>query len=75
MNQLDVCKACIATLLFFRKFLYENLPQLKYHNPSIEFTVNRHSEKDSMMELLSGGYYTLLHVWVECEREEQSSAH
>ena len=35
-------------------FLYENVPQLKYHNPSIEFSVQRHNEEDSKIEIVSG---------------------
>lgn len=62
----------ISLLHYFRKFLYENLPQLKYHNPSMEFTVKRHRGKDSRIELLSGRHCTLLNVTVECEQKEQA---
>ncbi len=40
-------------------FLYENVPQLKYHNPSIVFSVQRHNEENSKIEFVSG---MLMHV-------------
>ena len=46
----------LLLLQVFRKFLYENLPQLKYHNPSTEFAVKRHNKGDSVIEILSGRY-------------------
>jgi len=41
-------------------FLYENVPQLKYHNPSVEFVVERHNEGDSRIELLTGQLYDVI---------------
>lgn len=32
----------------------ENVPQLKYHNPLVKFTVRQHEEDVSTLELKSG---------------------
>ncbi|XP_064400378.1 uncharacterized protein LOC135346619 [Halichondria panicea] len=51
------CHLCLDTTQSAQRgawmFLYENVPQLKYHNPSIVFSVQRHNEEDSKIEFVS----------------------
>lgn len=32
-----------------RLFLYENIPQLRYHNPSVKFSFEAHQDPDSQL--------------------------
>lgn len=41
-------------MLSCRLFIHENLPQLKYHNPHVKFSVSAHREAESRVELLYG---------------------
>lgn len=36
-------------------FLYENIPQLRYHNPNVKFSFEAHHDTDSMLLLTSDG--------------------
>lgn len=36
-----------------RRFVYENLPQLKYHNPGVRFSVERQREVTSFLQFRS----------------------
>ncbi len=51
------CYSIYSVFFCVRMFLYENVPQLKYHNSSVPLNVERHSEGDSRIELLSGLCY------------------
>ena len=45
-NKVGMClyvqKAYKPIFIFYRLFIYENVPQLKYHNSDVKFTVQRH---------------------------------
>jgi hypothetical protein len=40
----------------FRLFLYENIPQLRYHNPNVKFSFEAHSEPDSKLIFTLGEF-------------------
>lgn len=40
-----------------RLFLYENIPQLRYHNPNVKFSFEAHHDPDSML------HFTLGELW------------
>lgn len=37
-----------------RLFLYENIPQLKYHNPAVKFSFEAHHQDDSKLVFTLG---------------------
>ena len=59
-------EACACTC---RLFLYENIPQLRYHNPAIHFHFEAHQETESQLLLSMGecaactGQHAASQVW------------
>lgn len=45
---------------YTRLFLYENMPQLRYHNPSVKFNFMTHLDKDSFISFNRGNTTLLI---------------
>lgn len=43
-----------------RLFLYENIPQLKYHNPAVRFSFEAHHQDDSKLVFTLGESFRVL---------------
>ena len=39
----------------FRRFLYENVPQLKFANPHVVFTRTKDNSRDAELQMVFGG--------------------
>jgi len=48
--------------LFYRLFIYENVPQLKYHNSDVKFTVQRRRVTASTIRFKLGKVFHRCHT-------------
>ena len=51
------CRNCLVSSFSTpRLFLYENIPQLRYHNPAVKFSFEAHEEAESKLHFLLGEF-------------------